>query len=112
MIEKKGAQNEYDENKDQDITGGEVLYSRIRNANGFSVPVNIEPKENVTVVLKYEEFLRMENNSYSWILNQFLTEVIPAFSFNLTIREYNKIEYVDTAILAGNNDDKKVFMCK
>lgn len=105
---KEQAEMEYDEGKDTTSTGSLVFFSGIRDANAYSVSVYIRPFDTVIVVMKYEELLKLDNNTYSWILNQYLTEIVPDFSFNVFIKEGSAVENVTTTALAGNNNNQVI----
>lgn len=84
-----------------------VFHSKVREAYGFAVLLNMQPRKTASVVLKFEQLLLPTKDQYSWTFFLIVEQDIPELAMNIHIREDGKIKNIAPSIQHVNDVTKR-----
>lgn len=104
--EKQKAQTEYDQAISQGQAAAQV--SSARDANQFTVSVNIEPRAKVTFNLTYEELLVRRHGIYEHLIHVNPGQVVENLSIDVDIAEVLPLQRVRVPALRDDIKNNEV----
>ncbi|EFX86738.1 hypothetical protein DAPPUDRAFT_307863 [Daphnia pulex] len=102
--EKEKAQEEYQSAVDAGQSAAQVT-ANARNANQFTVSVNIEPEQKIFFNLTYEELLSRRKGIYEQAIHVTPGSVVPKMSVRVNIFETLPINKITVPQLRGNDNE-------
>lgn len=97
----------YDEAKEKGSTVNLVFHSKVRDFYRFTVNVYTLALKKMTIVLKFEQLLSADNDTYSWAFNLYTVDQLEELEMNVRIEEEGKVRNILPAVQHVNDVTKR-----